>query len=140
MPKFGKASKERRKTLCKDLKRLVDEVIKIYDFSIVCSIRGYDEQEKAYSTGNSKAKFLESAHNYCPSFAVDVYPYPVPTINENGVKKIYDNSPEWDIMIKLFKVKAEELGIKITCGIDFRTIKDKPHIEITGWKEKVKEI
>lgn len=137
---FSKKSKEKRETLCKQLKLLVDEVIKEYDFSIICSIRGKEEQELALTTGNSKAKFLESAHNYCPSFAVDVYPYPTPYKQVKGSVCLDSDSPEWDNMIKIFKAKAKKLGIKITCGIDFKSIVDKPHIEITDWKQKVKEI
>lgn len=137
---FGKRSIENRETLCKQLKMLVDEVIKEYDFSIVCSIRGKDEQELAYTTRNSNAKFLESAHNYCPSFAVDVYPYPTPYKQVQGRIYLDNESPEWDKMINIFKAKAKKLGIKITCGIDFKSIVDKPHLEITDWKEIVKEI
>ena len=140
MPKFGKTSKERRLFLCNDLKKLVDEVIKEYDFSIIETHRSKDDQDRAWSYGYSKAKFGESAHNYNPSFAVDVYPYPTPKITNDGVTKLDDNSQEWDNMINVFKAKAKELGIKITCGIDFKSIVDKPHIEITNWKQKVKEI
>lgn len=140
MPKFGKTSRERRELLCKDLKRLVDEVIKEYDFSIICTHRSKDEQERAWSYGYTNAKFMQSAHNTCPSFAVDVYPYPVPYRQNKGIKELDDNSPMWDEMIKVFKTKAKELGIKITCGIDFKSIVDKPHIEITNWKQRVKEI
>lgn len=140
MPKFGKASLERRELLCKDLKRLCDEVIKYYDFSIICSHRGQADQEKAFLRGNSKALFGQSAHNYLPSFAVDVYPYPLPTKAAKGIIGIDDDSPEWDKMVYAFKNAAKQLGINITCGADFKTLVDKPHIEITGWKEKVKEI
>lgn len=140
MPKFGKASLERRAMLCKDLRLLVDEVIKFYDFSIICSHRGIEEQEMAYLTGNSKAHFGESAHSYLPSFAVDVWPYPAPYKQVKGVKQIDDNSPEWEKMICTFKNAAKRLGIKITCGIDFKNFRDCPHIEISDWKQKVKEI
>lgn len=140
MPYFGKQSKEKREMLCKQLRLLVDEVIKEYDFSIVCSVRGYDEQTKAYNNGKSNAKFLQSAHNYCPAFAVDVYPYPRPLKEVNGKIELDSDSKEWDKMIEIFKTKAKKLGIKITCGIDFKSIVDKPHIEISDWKEIVKEI
>lgn len=140
MPKFGKTSKERRMFLCNDLKKLVDEVIKEYDFSIIETHRSKDDQDRAWSYGYSNAKFGESAHNYNPSFAVDVYPYPAPKTKIDGATKLDDNSPEWENMINVFKTKAKELGIKITCGIDFKSIVDKPHIEITNWKQRVKEI
>ena len=140
MPKFGKASLQRREMLCKDLRTLVDEVIKVYDFSIICSHRGQEEQERAFNNGTSKAHFGQSAHNYFPSFAADLYPYPVPYKQVKGVKQIDDNSPEWEKMICTFKNAAKRLGIKITCGIDFKNFRDCPHIEISDWKQKIKEI
>lgn len=140
MPKFGNRSKELRAYLCKDLRYLVDEVIKFYDFSIVETFRDKAEQEKVYLTKHSKAKFGQSAHNYHPAYAVDVYPYPCPKKNINGVLVIDDNSPEWGKMINVFKSVAQEMGIDITCGIDFKSFRDAPHIEIADWKKRVKEL
>lgn len=140
MPKFGKTSLEKREMLCKNLRLLVDEVIRYYDFSIICSHRGQEEQKSAYLSGASKAKFGQSAHNFYPSFAVDVYPYPVPKKQVNGVIQLDSNSKEWDKMIFAFKSAAIKLGIEIECGIDWKKLVDKPHIEIKNWKEIVKEI
>lgn len=140
MPTFGKKSKELRQYLCKDLKRLVDEVIKEYDFSIVETVRDRTAQENAFELKASRAHYGESAHNYHPAFACDVYPYPVPRRQDKGLIVIDDNSPAWDKMINTFKAKAALLGINITCGIDFKTFRDAPHIELADWKERVKEI
>lgn len=140
MPKFGKASLERRALLCKDLRRLLDEVIKKYDFSIIESFRDKSVQERYYNNGSSKAHFGESAHNYNPSFAVDVYPYPCPKKQVKGVIEIDSESMEWERMTNLFKVYAQEMGIEITCGIDFKSLRDAPHIEIKNWRKIVKEI
>lgn len=140
MPSFGKASKERRALLCRDLRTLLDAVIEIYDFSIVESFRDKETQDRYYRQGSSKAKFGESAHNYNPSFAVDVYPYPCPKKQVKGVIQIDSDSMEWERMINLFKVYAKEMGIEITCGIDWKSIKDCPHIEIKNWRKIVKEI
>ena len=140
MPKFGKASLERRALLCKDLRRLLDEVIKKYDFSIIESFRDKETQERYYKNGSTKAHFGESAHNYNPSFAVDVYPYPCPKKQVKGVIQIDSDSLEWIRMTNLFKVYAAEMGIDIECGIDFKSFRDAPHIEIKNWRKKVKEI
>lgn len=140
MPKFGTRSKELRQYLCNDLRLLVDEVIKHYDFSIVETFRDKVDQEKAFMFGRSKAHFGQSAHNYHPSFALDVYPYPAPQKRINNVLVLDDNSPEWKKMIDVFKSVAEEMGIEISCGIDFKSLKDCPHIEIKDWKKRVKEI
>lgn len=142
MPKFGKKSIENREFLCKDLKCLVDEVIKYYDFSIICGHRDKTEQEHAFQIGTSKAHFGQSAHNYNPSFAVDVYPYPIPMTRKNLTTAIVidNDSKEWDKMVYAFKSAAKQLGIEIECGADWTKLKDRPHIEIKGWKDKVKEI
>lgn len=140
MPKFGKNSKEKRALLCKELRSLVDFVIKEYDFSIIESHRDKTEQERCFNIGVSKAHFGESAHNYNPSFAVDVYPYPVPKTVSKGIVNIDNDSPEWDNMINIFKKAAKELKIDIVCGIDFKTLRDAPHIEIKDWKKRVKDI
>lgn len=140
MPKFGKASLERREMLCKDLKALVDEVIKHYDFSIIETFRDKETQERYYRNGTTKAHFGESAHNYHPSFAFDVYPYPVPKKQVKGIVEIDSDSLEWERMTNLFKAIAKEMGIEISCGIDFKSIKDAPHIEIKDWRKRVKNI
>ena len=140
MPKFGKRSSELREYLCKDLKRLVDEVLKEYDFSIVETFRWKDAQETAYNLGNSKAHFGQSAHNFHPCFAFDAYPWPCPRRQIKGIIVLDDDSPEWDKMVNAFKSKAKELGISITCGIDFKSLRDAPHIELTDWKKIVEGI
>ena len=140
MPRFGKASLQRRELLCKDLRRLVDAVIQVYDFSIICSHRGQEEQERCFNNGNSKAHFGQSAHNYMPSFARDCWPYPAPYIQVQGIKQLDSNSPEWNKMGQVFKDMAENLGIEIEWGGDWESISDKPHIEIKSWKTKVKNI
>lgn len=140
MPRFGKKSLELREYLCKDLKRLVDETIKVYDFSIVDTFRGKEDQEYAFLIKASKAHFGESAHNYHPCFALDAYPYPCPRKQDKGLIVIDDNSPEWQKMTDTFKKVAKKLGIQISCGIDFKSLRDCPHIEVSGWQKKVKEI
>lgn len=140
MPKFGKASLERREMLCKNLKLLVDEVIKHYDFSIIETFRDKETQDRYYRNGTTKAHFGESAHNYHPSFAVDVYPYPVPKKQVKGVIELDSDSLEWQRMTNLFKAISKEMGIEISCGIDFKSFKDAPHIEIKDWRKRVKNI
>lgn len=140
MPKFGTRSKELREYLCKDLRHLVDEAIKVYDFSVVETFRDKVDQEKAFAFGRSNAKFGQSAHNYHPAYAVDVYPYPCPKKNVNGVLIIDDDSLEWKKMTDIFKSLARQMGIEISCGIDYQSFRDCPHIEIADWKKRVKEL
>ncbi len=75
MFKFGKRSTQNLVSCHEDLQRLFNEVIKYYDCSIICGIRGKLEQDDAYYSGRSQLKFPESSHNNTPSVAVDVVPY-----------------------------------------------------------------
>lgn len=139
MPKFGKKSKELRQYLCKDLKRLVDEVIKEYDFSIVETVRDRTAQENAFELKVSRAHYGESAHNYHPAFAFDFTPYPCPRKQDRGIVVIDSDSPEWEKAINIFKKIAKSLKIRITCGADW-TFKDKMHIELSDWRDRVSKI
>jgi peptidoglycan L-alanyl-D-glutamate endopeptidase CwlK len=77
MPVFSKKSKERLLQCHGDLQLIFNQVIKIYDVSIICGHRSKVEQNKVYKDGNSKLLFPSSKHNLNPSMAVDVVPYPV---------------------------------------------------------------
>lgn len=74
---FGAASAERLYTCHHDLQRLMQEVIKLVDFSVICGHRGEAEQTAAINAGASKVQFPNSKHNSLPSVAVDIAPYPI---------------------------------------------------------------
>lgn len=76
MPHFGKVSTERLKTAEKDLQTVFNEVIKRFDCSVLCGHRTREEQD-AIDPKFSKVKWPHSQHNFEPSRAVDVVPYPV---------------------------------------------------------------
>ncbi len=133
MPFFSKTSAERLSTCDKELQRLFYEVVKTFDCSITCGHRGEAEQEEAFRNGTSRAHFGQSAHNFDPSKAVDVIPYPVDWTD-------YDKFNE--LAKHVFKT-AEKLGISIKWGgnwetayskVDPKTAKhfvDMPHWELT---------
>lgn len=75
MPKLGKTSLDRLSTCHEDLIIFCNELIKYYDFTIVCGHRGQEEQDKAYANGYSKVKYPNSKHNSYPSMAVDLAPW-----------------------------------------------------------------
>ena len=132
---FSKASKASRAKLHPQLKLLVDEAIKEIDFKILDSTRGRAAQEKAFRQGNSKARFGDSAHNYVPAIAVDLFPAP------------YD----WDdrqAFINLSKVIlriAKEKGIPLRWGGDWNMDGnlsdgwDMPHFELHPWRTWAKK-
>ena len=75
MPTFSKTSLDRLSTCHEDLIIFCTELIKHYDFVVVCGHRGEEEQNEAYAKGNSKLKFPNSKHNTYPSKAVDLAPW-----------------------------------------------------------------
>lgn len=136
--KWGKKSLERRAQLDPRLQKLFDAVLEVYNISLIQAHRGQEDQTTAKANGLSNANFGESPHNYEPALAGDIYPWPIPQITKNGVLCIDDNSPTWDEMIKVVKAKAVELGIDIICGADWKTLVDKPHVELANWRELIK--
>ena len=77
MAKFGKTSKKRLETCDERLQSLFNEVVKVFDCSILVGHRGEEDQNKAYKEGNSQVKWPKGKHNKKPSSAVDVAPYPI---------------------------------------------------------------
>ena len=77
MAKFGNTSKKRLKTCDEKLQILFNEIVKVFDCSILVGHRGEEDQNKAYKEGNSQVKWPKGKHNKKPSSAVDVAPYPI---------------------------------------------------------------
>ena len=77
MAKFGRTSKKRLKTCDERLQSLFNEVVKVFDCSILVGHRGEEDQNKVYKEGNSQVKWPKGKHNKKPSSAVDVAPYPI---------------------------------------------------------------
>lgn len=75
MPHFSQRSLQRLNTCNHHLVILFTEVIKYRDCSVLCGYRGRDEQEIAFATGASLARFGASLHNVEPAMAVDVAPF-----------------------------------------------------------------
>lgn len=77
MPKFGRKSMEHLTECHPDIQRVLLEVVKTFDCSVIEGHRPDAEQDKLYHAGKSKAKAGQSKHNHLPSLAVDVVPYPI---------------------------------------------------------------
>jgi len=83
VPKFGKRSKKNLDSCHIDLQRICLEVIKLYDFSVICGERSKEAQDKAVREHKSKVVYPNSKHNKRPSEAVDLAPYPIDWNNLN---------------------------------------------------------
>jgi peptidoglycan L-alanyl-D-glutamate endopeptidase CwlK len=119
-------------------KLAVAEYEKLYPNSpqpfITCTYRSAQEQNELFAIGRTKpgkkvtnARAMSSPHNYLPSYAFD--------IAFLGLDKKLDwNKLHFGRFAKIIK------GVKgrVTCGIDFVSLVDPPHFELTNWKNLVK--
>jgi peptidoglycan L-alanyl-D-glutamate endopeptidase CwlK len=134
--RFSKASLASREKLHPKLQLLVDLAIKEIDFKILDATRGRAAQTKAFLQGTSKAKFGQSAHNYVPAIAVDLFPAPYKWEGKAAMEA-FDNLGR--IMFRL----AKENNIPLRWGGDWnmdgsKTTNDawdKPHFELHPWRD-----
>lgn len=121
---FGKSSLKQRETLHSDLQKVVDEVSKEVNCSILCGHRGQEDQDKAYSEGKSKLRWPNSRHNTFPSEAVDLAPFPCDWGNIKSFK---------DLAVKV-KEAAERVNVEIEWGGDWSSFRDYPHFQLKKGK------
>ena len=77
MPHFSVNSSARLNTCHIDLQRLFNRVVRDFDCTILEGHRGEIDQNEYVRAGKSKLPYPHSKHNFEPSFAVDVAPYPI---------------------------------------------------------------
>lgn len=98
-----------------------------FDLRVLCTYRSDADQQKAFDTHHSKARPGESAHNFNPSLAIDVAPFPID----------WNDLERFDVMARCMKDAAAKAGVAITWGGDWPHFKDYPHFELTHWREIV---
>lgn len=129
MPTFSRVSQEKLSTCHPDLQKVVNEVIKIYDITVIEGARSYEDQRRYYELGRSKT--MNSKHLVQPdgyAHAVDIAPYPID----------WNNKQRFAYMAGLMLGIAKQLGIQITWGHDWdsdgdfdeHAFKDSPHFEL----------
>ena len=134
MNTFSPISSARLMTCDVSLRIVFEEVLKIFDCSILCGHRDQAEQERVFAEKLSKARWLESPHNFQPSFAVDVVPHPVD----------WEDTERMAYFAGHVKGIASRLGIDLVWGRDWdadtnlndQNFNDYPHYEIAGWREQ----
>ena len=130
MANFGKTSKRRLKTCHPDIQKIMNEVIKIYDFSVLEGERTLEKQQEYYRDKKSKKDGIhnKSKHQSSPSLAIDIIPYPMDWSDLN----------RFHFLAGLVFAKAHELGIEIRWGGDWdkdfdfkdQDFNDLPHFEL----------
>ena len=86
MPKFSHDSFSKLSTCHIDLQAIFYEVVKSFDCKILEGHRNQEDQDRYYEEGKTKLQWPNGKHNYQPSMAVDVAPYPV---DWNNTKRFY---------------------------------------------------
>lgn len=145
MPKFGRKSLKLLATAHQDLQAVCNDAIQRIDFSVSCGHRTPSEQMALFKKGRvfDNGKWIKSKgavtdkdgtirkskHNYSPSLAVDLLPYPF---------KGWNNLAQFHELKKEMFISAEKLGIKLVWGADWdgdgdiaeHTLQDYPHFEL----------
>lgn len=128
MPKFSTNSKAILATCHPHLQSLCNLVIVHYDFKVLWGHREERVQNEFYREKRSKKKFPCSKHNFNPSLAVDIAPYP---IDWNDIRR-------FDILAGRIMECADEISINIRWGGDWdsdddvndQTFNDLGHFEL----------
>lgn len=130
---LSKTGVTRLSQCCKEIQDIINEVLWYRDISITCGYRSNEEQEEMCKKGTSKAHAGQSAHNFKPSLAIDIVPYPIPMKNNE-----WDNdSKEWEELADLMFDIAKSKGVSLEWGGNWKSLRDCPHYEIKNWKNLV---
>jgi len=125
---FGRRSQTNLDTCHDDLKTVLNEVIKFYDFSVIEGYRNEATQEKYFRMGVSRLHFPDSKHNRDLSHAVDIVPWPTQ----------YKNRDQMLLLAGFVLGTASRMQIKLRWGGSWkegsfslhRSFVDLPHFEL----------
>jgi peptidoglycan L-alanyl-D-glutamate endopeptidase CwlK len=120
MAKFilGKRSTDNLKGVHPDLVRVVKRALDIspVDFTVIEGLRTKERQAELLEQGFTRT--MNSRHII--GQAIDIVPLPVD----------WNNPKPFGMVAEAMKKAADELGVKITWGGDWKTFKDLPHYQI----------
>ena len=121
-PVYAWGKKSRREILTLDVRLvyLANRLADVFNVSLIKGHRGKEEQNAAFNSGHSRARWGESKHNFKVSLAMDIVPYPT----------LWDDIPALDMMLGAAQVIARDGGFNITLGKYFSNLPDYAHIEI----------
>jgi len=137
MPKFSEQSLNKLNNVNGDLVKILMKAIEEYDFTVIYGYRTPEEQYELFKQGrendNGEWRIVNSSqvvtpydginhksnHNFMPSRAVDIAPYPIDW--EHNLNRFQDLS----IIIKRI---AKDLNINIKWGGDFKKRDEKGNL------------
>ena len=140
MPKFSKASLSKLESCHQDIQSVMKESIKHMDFVVLSGYRTPNEQFELYKKGrkfeagkwvkvgttvtNIDGKTKLSNHNYYPSQAIDIAPYPID----------WNDTDRFEALAVVVKKAAKDVGVEIEWGGDWVTPIDMPHFQLKDKK------
>jgi len=122
-------------TCDRDLQTLMQEVIKIVDITIFSGHRTPKEQSKLYAQGRTTDGAIitykdgtdkKSRHNYLPSKAVDIIPYPEGWKDEERFS--YVAGVVMTVADRL--LKEGKIEKQVEWGGNWHKFKDRPHFQV----------
>jgi len=120
MPKFilGKRSTDNLQGVHPDLVRVVKRALELseVDFTVIEGLRTKERQAELLQQGFTRT--MNSRHII--GQAVDIVPLPVD----------WNNKARFGLVAAAMKKAADELGVKITWGGDWKSFVDLPHYQI----------
>jgi len=136
MYKFSERSLRNLETCHPDLQRVAHEVIKHVDFSVIEGHRSVERQQELFEQGVTQinGKDKKSRHNYEPSEAFDLLPYPAVL---HGVNIWHDHDRFTHFAGFVLGI-ATSLGVSLRWGGDWNSdfsmedtgFHDLPHFEL----------
>lgn len=138
MYSFGKKSKEQLETADKRLQDIAEKALSygVMDFSVREGHRTIERQKALFAEGLTQidGTTKKGKHNYYPSLAIDIVPFPDVV---NGVN-IWEDAQRFSVLAGLMYAAAAELGHKIRWGGDWDSdgnnadskFNDYPHFEL----------
>jgi len=135
---FGKRSQENLSDVHPDLRKVAERALSfgIMDFSVIEGHRSLERQQELYKDGKSQIDGInkKGKHNYKPSHAIDVLPYPAVV---NGIN-VWNDNHRWCVLAGLFMAAANLEGVDIRWGGDWdgdgnnadSRFNDYPHYEL----------
>lgn len=140
MPAFSITSASRRDTCHPDLRAILDAAISTapsdLDFTVLCGSRSRADQDLAYRSGASRARWPDSAHNVDgvkrrTSWAVDLAPYPIDWQDIARFKRLRAHVEATAARLLAEGTIRHSLKPLLYLGRG-RTKPDHPHYELSG--------
>jgi peptidoglycan L-alanyl-D-glutamate endopeptidase CwlK len=119
MPTFSNKSRDRLNTCDPRLQEVFNWVVEDYDCTIIEGHRSPERQQELYDQGKSKVRF--GNHNYSPSRAVDVAPWPIP---DDWGDHNWKERAKFYHFAGYVKGIAESVGVRLRWGGDWDRDKD----------------